>query len=152
MMKLATHPNTCAWPCAWSHAGEIDPMLSRPLICSRFHTPRSVPGNSMKKRPLVTKAISKRDNASSRARVSAKICAGESAGPIGADDAVANSAGEVAIVARLRPSRLPCRQRVGRECCSRDVRGGGGLSPTPPDLDTQPDNWCRHQLEPYIHR
>src|SRR5215469_283110 len=76
--KLPIHPNTCACPCASSHAGETRPALSRPLIARRFHTPSSVPGNSMKISPVVTKAISKRDSASSRARVLRKTSSAES--------------------------------------------------------------------------
>src|SRR5262249_9760600 len=81
-MKLPTQPNTCAWPWAWSQAGEMKATLSRPLICRRFHTPRNVPGNSMKKSPDVTKAMSKRDNDSSLARTRAITSARESAGPL----------------------------------------------------------------------
>ena len=58
----------------------MDATLSRPLICSRFQTPRNVPGNTMKKSPVVTNAINRRDSASSRIRAISKSCAGESVG------------------------------------------------------------------------
>src|SRR5262249_54487042 len=63
----------------------------------RFHTPKKVPGNNMKKSPVVTKAISKRDRASSRARVKANISAGQGPGGLGFDAVVAISARELAI-------------------------------------------------------
>src|SRR5262249_49060273 len=102
-MKLPTQPNTCAWPCACNQPGEMEAALSRPLICRRFHTPRNVPGKSMKKSPEVTKAMSKRDNASSRARTFANISAGERV-ELRAS-AVARSASEVVTLGSLRGDR-----------------------------------------------
>src|SRR5215470_1234300 len=76
-MKLPTQPKTCACPCACSQAGEIEVTLSRPLICRRFHTPRNVPGNNMKKSPELTNVMRSRESDSSLARARANTSAGD---------------------------------------------------------------------------
>src|SRR6185437_10716529 len=52
-MNEPIHPKICACPCACSQACD---RLPGPLACEiemRFHTPRNVPGRSMKIRPLI---------------------------------------------------------------------------------------------------
>src|SRR5215469_2475874 len=66
-MKLPIHPNTCACPCACIQAGETVSAERWLLIASRFHTPRKVPGSSMKNKPVAIYAISNRESRSSRA-------------------------------------------------------------------------------------
>src|ERR1700688_2663261 len=130
-MKLPTHPKTCAWPCACSHAGEMEATLSRPLICKRFQTPRNVPGKTMKIKPVVTNAMSSWDNAASRARVTSKSCAWESAdaGGSAGDESVAVS--EVAKTRlRPRPSLFRVPPREERECCFQDARARAVLPQT----------------------
>src|SRR5215472_17001380 len=148
-MKLPTQPNTCAWPWAWSQAGEIKPTLSRPLISSRFQTPRNVPGNSMKNNPVLTKAISKRERPSSRARVRANTSVGESPGPL--NNAVV-SANEADTIISPRPLRFPIALREEKECCFPGAHGGEGPSRSPQDPGRQPGNLYTRLREPCSRR
>ncbi|MGA7234539.1 MAG: hypothetical protein WBY44_02595 [Bryobacteraceae bacterium] len=50
-MKVPSHPNIWAWPCACSHAGDKLVTVWSALIASRFQTPRNVPGSSKNNRP-----------------------------------------------------------------------------------------------------
>src|SRR6516162_10441159 len=105
----------------------MEDTLSLPLICSRFQTPRNVPGKTMKMSPEVMKAITRRDSDFSRARAISKTFAGD--GDRCAAVALIGSmvAGEVCMIfiPGDRP-RLPTRRRAGKECCFPDARAGEG--------------------------
>src|SRR6516225_9556224 len=94
-IKLPTQPKTCAWPCACSQDGEIEAALSRPLTSRRFHTPRNVPGNNMKKSPEVTNVIRSRESDSSLARVFANTSAGDGAMRLDTGEAAAVAPGDI---------------------------------------------------------
>src|SRR5262249_55491924 len=115
-LNLPTHPKTSAWPCACTQAAASEAPPSRPLICRRFHPPTNVAGNSMKKSAVVRNAISSRDSASSRARISANTSAGGGAGPCGARVSAAIAVGELAMAGSFKPTPLPDRPREGKEC------------------------------------
>src|SRR6516165_7546684 len=150
-MKLPTQPKTCAWPCAWSQAGEMEATLSRPLICRRFQTPRNVPGNSIKKSPELTNAIRRRDSDSSRARACRNTSVGARVGQLDAGDRMAVSVTDTWAPLRLAPPLLAQRP-VERECCSLGVHEGADLSRTLQDLDRLPGSSRKRPSEPCIRR
>src|SRR5581483_326912 len=72
-MKLPIQPKTWACPCACIHAAETVSADRRLLMASRFHTPRNVPGRSMKNKPVATYAINNCESRSSRAAVTSRL-------------------------------------------------------------------------------
>jgi len=96
----------------------------------------------MKNKPVLTKAINNRENASSRARASAKISAGEYLG-----EAAAIFPTEVATSVPLKAILVPALQLGGKEYCFPDEHADGGPSRTVRGLDIQLGSSRKRQPE-----
>ncbi len=149
-IKLPIQPNTCAWPCACNHAGEMEASALSPADLEEIPHSEECAWQQHENKPRA-------DVSHEKARKRRLTRAGNFHYLGGRERGMAARSWRLSLVFQVKSTwhplnrpQFPSPLHAGRGCCFPDARAGEDPLRTPSNPGTAPYNLCMHPQEPCI--